>query len=288
MSAKPVVHMIALADIDVRDRLRPADQASVGALARDIDRRGLRVPIEVTGQLRGDKKYRLVSGLHRITAFQSLGREDIPAFIVSGNLLELRRDELLENLTRNELSKLERAQFLAELKRVHLEIHPEAAHGGDRRSGEFQERNFPSWSEAAVSRTGWTEATLKKAVAIGERLDAGVADRLRATAIAENQKELETLSRFSPSIQERIAGLLVSGDARSVTGAHRLLSGAPGEGDGEDGPEEKALKKLLDAWNRAPGKVRARFLRQLCDDGVLEPPGRVGGYRIATDAEDDD
>ncbi|MBP5857256.1 ParB N-terminal domain-containing protein [Marivibrio halodurans] len=263
MNTKPVVHMIALADIDVRDRLRPADQASVEALARDIDRRGLRVPIEVAGQLRGDKKYRLVSGLHRITAFQSLGREDIPAFIVSGNLLELRRDELLENLTRNELSKLERAQFVADLKRVYLELHPEAAHGGDRRSDDFQDANdgdLKPWYDVIAERSQRAARTIQREAAIGERLDRDVADTLRASPIADNQKELESLARFSPEIQRQLAGVIASGGARSVTAAHRALSGAPATGEGE---ERDPVARLVDGFMRLGKRDQDRFLNNI-------------------------
>lgn len=263
MSKTPTLQSIALADIDVRDRLRPADQASVEALARDIDRRGLRVPIEVAGQLRGDKKYRLVSGLHRITAFKALGLEAIPAFVVSGNALELRRDELLENLTRNELSKLERAQFVADLKRVYLELNPEAAHGGDRRSDDFQDANdgnLKAWYDVIADRSQRAARTIQREAAIGERLDRDAADALRALPIADNQKELEALTRFSQEIQRGLAGVLSSGGARSVTGAHRTLSGAPAQ---DDGAERDAVDRLVDAFTRLPKRDQDRFLARI-------------------------
>ena len=262
MPADHEVRQISIEAIDTAGRRRPVNEAGVAALMADIKARGLRVPIEVA-KVKESGRFRLVSGLHRLTAFRDLGRETIPAFVVSGNLLELRRDELLENLTRNELSKLERAQFLAELKRVHLEMHPEAGRGGDRRSEEFQIANMAdrSWAATAIARTGWTLRTLERAVAIGERLDESVADELRGTAIEDNQKELEALCRFGPTVQRRVAGLIAAGKARSVAAAHRVLSNVAAP-EAED-PDDKALKRLLDAWNRSPKKVQGAFLREI-------------------------
>jgi ParB family chromosome partitioning protein len=280
--------MIALDEIEAAERLRPADAAAVEALARDIEQRGLRVPIEVAGQLRGKTKYRLVSGLHRLTAFRQLGRSEIPAFVVQGNRLELRRDEILENLTRSELDKLERCQFVAELKRVYLELHPEAAHGGDRRSEDFQDANdgnLKNWYESVAERSHRSARTVQREAQIGERLDASVLDMLRGSPIADNQKELEALSKFGGSVQRQLAVKIAGGEARSVRAAHRLVSGAPETADETDA-DQRAFDRLLDAWNRAPGKARARFLKQLCADGVLEPPGKVGGYRLPEAARD--
>lgn len=253
--------VVRIDDIEIRDRLRPADQASVDALAVDIAQRGLRTPIEIAKQKKG-KPFRLIAGLHRISACIENGSDVITAFVVSGSNLELRRDELLENLTRNELSKLERAQFLAELKRVHLELFPEAGHGGDRRSDDFQDAKIASWSDVAAMRTGWKDRTLKLAVAIGEKLDPMVADQLRGSAIEDNQSELESLSKHGPSIQRLIVTQLTDPEkpAKTVAVARSRIDGTPAK---EAKPDEVMLKKMMDIWTRAPKKVRNRFLQQI-------------------------
>jgi ParB family chromosome partitioning protein len=259
---KPLLLNIALDSIDIGKRLRPADEGAVEALSVDIAVRGLRVPIEISEGRKGG--YVLVSGLHRLTACRRLGWTEILAFTVEGNKLELRRDELLENLTRSELSKLERCQFLTELKRVHLEMYPEAAHGGDRRSTDFQELHNSSWSAAAISRTGWAKATLKKAVSIGERLAPEIADTLRGTALEDNLSELEALSKYGVSIQRSIANLIADGGSRSVAGAVRILSGsAEGPNDAEEKAAEKTLARMLDLWERLGTRDRDRFLTRI-------------------------
>ena len=69
--SKPLLLNVEIADIAVRDRLRPAEEAAVAALAADIAERGLRSPVEVAET--PDGGWVLVSGLHRLTACRELG-----------------------------------------------------------------------------------------------------------------------------------------------------------------------------------------------------------------------
>lgn len=62
---------IPVAAIAVAGRLRPTDDAAVAALARSIERDGLRHPIEVAKTATG---YRLVAGAHRRGGGDAAGR----------------------------------------------------------------------------------------------------------------------------------------------------------------------------------------------------------------------
>jgi len=292
----PIIQSIALADIEVRDRLRPADASVVASLATDIGERGLRTPIEIAAQKKkGAPPYRLVAGLHRISACRALGWAEIPAIVVSGNQLELRRDEILENLTRSELTKLERAVFLAELKRVYLDMHPEAKHGGDRGNqhtgGKSQDAETASWHEAAAQRSGWKERTLQVAVRIGERLDPAAAEALRGTVFEDNQAELEALTKHGGEIQQLIAARLTGEKpARSVRAALAALQGQPeAVADGGDAvPGEivgRDLKALLDAWSRSSDLQRVRFIDHLITEGYARGNGLALGWIDPAEAE---
>lgn len=129
--------------IDVGARARPVCGDDAERLAWDIEARGLRQPIEVAKQASGPRglRYRLVSGAHRLEAFRRLRRETIPAVIITGKAAALRRDELLENLVRRDLTALERAASLAGMKAVYLEENPDARRGGDRKSTDFTGKN---------------------------------------------------------------------------------------------------------------------------------------------------
>jgi ParB family chromosome partitioning protein len=92
---------------------RQVDEAGLAELAASIERHGLLQPIVVKEE--GDE-YVLVAGQRRLLAHRSLGRERIPALIVTGEPDEL---ALIENLQRQDLSPLDEAEALAALKARH-------------------------------------------------------------------------------------------------------------------------------------------------------------------------
>jgi len=222
------VQMIAVAEIDFGIRLRTPDVAAVNSLKADIELRGLRSPIEVAkrGGLRYGGKYKLVAGGHRLSAVEALGWDAIPAFVINGNAANLRRDELLENLTKSELSFLERAVFVHELRVIWEGENPDIAstYGGDRRSGEFQVTTKVTWSDAIVQRSGLSTRTLIRADAIGEKLDRKAAEALKFTAVAHSQKELIALSQLGPDVQGNVAKLIASGQSSTVKAAVQVLT----------------------------------------------------------------
>jgi sulfiredoxin len=75
---KPVA--VRLEEIYVPARLRPTlDAAKVKEIAESIVEKGLQTPIQVR---RDDKRYVLVTGLHRLEAARSLGETTIQALLV--------------------------------------------------------------------------------------------------------------------------------------------------------------------------------------------------------------
>jgi ParB family chromosome partitioning protein len=250
-----------VAGILVADRVREPDPAVVKALVADIAARGLRQPIEVAAR-KGEQPWRLVSGAHRLAAMVSLGRETIPAFAVKGNLQELRRDELLENLQRSELSMLERARFMAELRDLWMALHPEARHGGDRRSEEFSSGIVATWSEIAALRTGLSDRTLRRAAEIGASLDREAAALVRGTAAEHSQKDLEMLAAEPAERQRVLASLVNAGTAASVREARLRLNSAPAA------PEPTLVERILRLLERASAEERRQVLQHLQAGGA--------------------
>lgn len=247
---------IPIASIDASGRCRPVTPAVAEQLAADIGNRGLRQPVEVAAK--GKDKWKLVAGGHRLEACRLLGWAEIPAFEVTGETLELRRDELLENLARNELSKLERAQFLAKLKEVYQQLNPETKRGGDRTQGKRQCLPF---AESVAARTDLAVRTINLSAAIGEGLDEAAADRLRGTHFEDNQKELELLAKQPTDEQAGVVDLLLRAEdpAPTVAAAVRIRRGTAD-------PTKKqatAQHKLWKAWNRSTPADRRAFLRQI-------------------------
>ncbi|MEM6461665.1 MAG: ParB N-terminal domain-containing protein, partial [Pseudomonadota bacterium] len=106
-------YMDALIDlIEVGKDRRPINQETVDRLKESIEAIGLHTPITVHVFDEGCQM-RLVSGHHRLKAYQELGRDEIPAFVINDDLLKAQMWEISENLHRAELTALERSEQIA-------------------------------------------------------------------------------------------------------------------------------------------------------------------------------
>jgi ParB family chromosome partitioning protein len=192
-----------IADIQVpKHRRRALDPASVRQLMDSIREVGLLNPITVT------KDRMLVSGLHRKQACEQLGWTDIPVVVVDLDGLKAELAEIDENLVRNELSTLEHSDHLARRKEIYEKLHPEAVHGGDRRSETARSKRqvddlvAPSFAEDTAAKTGLSKRTIEREVAISRDLAPDVKDALRGTEIADNQRALLALAD-EPAARQR-------------------------------------------------------------------------------------
>lgn len=266
---------IPVAAIDDSNRARPVTGFVAEQLAWDIEARGLRQPIEVAATRPGEgigAEYRLVSGGHRLAAFKRLNRETIPAFVVTGDPLVLRRDELLENLARNELSALERAQFLAELKRVYQALHPDAKNGGDRTTE--QSAKLANWYRDVAQRSGWAVRTIERAAQIGERIAPEAAELLRGTPFEDKQSELALLAKAEPTKQPKIAAL-VARKQMAEPSIRAAIARVEGRTQTPASTDDRSLAKLLDAWSRAPMRARRAFIQTVMDGEFRNEAGDV-------------
>ena len=186
----------------------------IGSLVDSMETIGLINPITVT------MESVLVSGLHRLEAAKHLGWDSIAATVTDA---DARMVEIDENLCRNELTALERAEHLAERKRLYEALHPETKHGGDRRSIQRSSRQVgDSFSTDTSARTGQSERLVQRSVAIANKLSDDVRDDIRALPVADNQSELQRLSKHEPDTQRKIATKLAEG-VRSVKAAETLI-----------------------------------------------------------------
>jgi len=267
------VQHIPLADIEVGDRLRPATTEYVDGLAGDMEKRGLRSPIEVA-EGAGDHPYILVSGLHRLMAARQLGWETIPAFIVSGSDTDLRLDELLENLQRNELTRLERCLFVAEYRRLIQDKRPETRRGGDRKSGDFHQSaatgTLTSWWDDLAVRSERSRRTIMREASVGEKLDPVAVAKLSKSPVADNLGELEVLSKFDRARQAEIADVLASTNAPVPTVGAAVRTMEKDRASEElPGPDDVAYNKLLWHWRSASSAVRRRFIVHVLEEKDL-------------------
>jgi len=254
---------IALIDIPA-GRLRNVKPWRVETLRKEIGAGGQpQHPINLAEEETG--RFTLISGAARLAAVDLGGATEICARIIPASTLTPERRRLLEiteDLNREELTKLERAESLVELKRVHEVLYPTSRKGGDRRSAKARavradQTEIFAFSSEAAEMTGLSRRAIEVAVAIIRGLSENVKARLRGTWLENHQAGLKLLSEQTVEIQERICDMLFAtppeaasvADALALAEGRRLLSSA-----------EKLFASTIGNWSRLTARQRADFL----------------------------
>jgi ParB family chromosome partitioning protein len=206
---------IPIASIKVENRLRPLNAEKVAELAESIAQVGLLQPIGV----RPDGT--LVYGYHRLEACKQLGWTEIPAVVVDGDDRHAELAEISENLIRNELTLLERAEHLARMRAVYERLYPNARGVGRPAKNSATVAAFSEW---AAAQAGLAQRTIRHYVHLAESVAPEVRDAIRRTPIANDGAELKSLASLEPSKQRAVAELIASRAVSSVREATRELA----------------------------------------------------------------
>jgi ParB family transcriptional regulator, chromosome partitioning protein len=210
---------IKLSDIDIpTDRARSFEQTEAEALAQIIAASGLQHPIRVRAV---EGRFQLVAGRKRLEAFRLLGREVIPGTLSSAvSDDEARLEEVMENLGRFDLTKLDRCQHLFELKQVYERLHPETKHGGDH-GNQHTGGKWPKWplatdasevfgfSSAVAERIGLSDRAIRRSVKIWTGLTPDSRTRLSGSRFCDFQSALQEISEQPAAIQAKALNLLL-------------------------------------------------------------------------------
>lgn len=176
---------------------RPVHPIKVEVLAASIADIGLRQPINVRALPSGG--YEVRGGGHRLAAFVRLGKVTIPAFVHDDDDLRAELAEIDENLIRNELSPAERAAAVARRKTIYEALHPETAHGGDRRSsrqlGDLKTDEPERFTKSTADATGASERTVQREAERGEKIGEAALKRVAGTSLDKGE-ELDALAKL--------------------------------------------------------------------------------------------
>jgi ParB family transcriptional regulator, chromosome partitioning protein len=157
-----------------------------------------------------------------------LGWTSIPLTIsLTSSDDDARLEEVMENLGRIELNKLDRCQHLYELKQVYERLHPEAKNGGDRGNQHTGGRiRNPDSASEGTEIFGFVETTAQKiglsrsVIAEGVKIWAELSDvsrqRCRGTWLADHQAGLKRLAEQTPVDQKKILDLLFATPPRAT------------------------------------------------------------------------
>lgn len=218
------IEEVEIDKITIGNRLRGL--RDVAGMIDSIKRGGLHQAIILTTDLR------LIDGAHRLECFRQLGRTKILASIVDKGILEARLIEIDSNLERIELTRLEKAQHIAERKRVYEELHPETRHGGAfQPKGEGAGRGKASrtkdpefgslvpkpFIEDTAEKLGCSRSTVSNMAKIGSGFSEDELKLIRGTDLENNQTALMVILRHKdPVVRERLIRALIDSNGESV------------------------------------------------------------------------
>jgi ParB family chromosome partitioning protein len=256
-----------LAAIDVVDRLRPADPALVEALAASISENGLLQAITVRPADDEGNRAVLVAGAHRLAAMALLGRETIRARWMGADAAAARLVEIDENLIRAELTALDRAYFLAERKRIYLDLHPETGHGKAKKAKERPNgkdamfASFPAFADDAAAKLGFSVRTIQSAIKLAAALDPAAIAALRGSRLADNAAQLKALAGLPAERQRAVAEAIASGSASVKAARLRLGDTTP------DAPitDDQVFARFLTAWVGYSRELKLRIAEHASD-----------------------
>lgn len=209
------VRNILIDSISVDERLRPL--GDVHTLAESIKQLGLLNPITITSS------HKLIAGLHRLEACKQLGWKTIAAKLLKVTETEAALLECDENLIRNDLSVLERAEHYLRRKDLYEELHPETKQGGwrgNRHTGGISSKtNSASFCLETGNSTHRSARTIQKLIQIAKLLHPETKSLIRNTEWAQNQLKLRKLSKLPHDLQIAVGKKVSNGQAHLVNDA---------------------------------------------------------------------
>ncbi|WP_056030894.1 hypothetical protein [Loktanella sp. 3ANDIMAR09] len=203
--------MVAIADILQEGRSRDVDPDWVAALAAMFRDGEMLNPITLW---RYGKAPVLVAGAHRIAAQALNGETHILArWSEAKSWPEAKVLEITENIGRRELSALDRAHHLSDLKDAYEALHPETKAGGDRGNqhtgGKERQTEIISFCHDLSEKIGLTDRAIRLAVAMWNGLSPASKSTVRGTWLADHQAGLMQLSKETAAVQAKALALIL-------------------------------------------------------------------------------
>lgn len=261
---------VPVAQIDARTRLRPVSEAGVEALKASITETGVMKDAIHVRRKKGGVLV-LIAGAHRLEAARQLGWSEIEAKVWTDVTDDWSRlMEIDDNLAGAEMGPLDTAVFLAERKRVYERLHPEAAHGGDRKSVEFKNQmdimSVRSFAATTAEKFGLSDRHVRRLVEIGTALSRDELRWLRAAKAPIRLADLQALAKLGESRDRAQVCIRLSNGAKSAADAWRAHRAEAGGETPLKDPVEAAFIALSKVWARAPMEAKRRFVAASFDD----------------------
>lgn len=212
----------------------------------------------------------LIAGLHRLEACKSLGWSEIPATVLSLNEIDLQIATIDENLIRNELSVLERAEELARKKEFYEAKYPQTKHGKKNKDAIIASLPKSFVKDTAV-KTGKSSRSISQDVQIAKSIPPEVKESIRGKPLENKKVELLTLSRFDKATQKEVVQIINENESETVETALIKVAQKPAP-NGFKSKAQVALEHKKSAgykWNNSLYKTLIQ-LNSIRDAGGIE------------------
>jgi ParB family transcriptional regulator, chromosome partitioning protein len=251
---------VQVEEVEVRGRLRPVSEAGVQSLIASVEETGV-MKDAIHVRKKKDGTLHLIAGAHRLEMAKRLGWVEIEAKVwtdVTDDWARLM--EIDDNLAGAEMNALDSAVFLATRKAVYERLHPEAKHGGDRKSPAFKDQvdimSVRSFATATAEKFGLTDRHVRRMIAAGIALHPDQIHALRKAPRPVSLADLQALSKADAARRDQAVRDYTGGEFKKLS--HALK---PTTGSVDKDPVEGAIKALRAAWQRAPREARIRLLK---------------------------
>jgi ParB family transcriptional regulator, chromosome partitioning protein len=268
------IDRVPVADVIVRDRLRPVSEAAVASLIASIgDVMVMKAPIDI-GKMK-DGKLILIAGGHRLEAAKRLGWDTIRANVWERPTADwMRLMEVDDNLAGAEMTALDTAIFLATRKEVYERMHPETKRGVSGAIGRWDATDImsvASFTASTAEKFGLSERHIRRLLEAGSKIRFDKADALRVAKRPVTLKDLMDLAKIGDPVERNaVIASRAKGEARSIADARRAYAQRDGTDSATQGVAEtrddKALKTLRDTWNRCSAAVRRKFANEFGEE----------------------
>lgn len=259
------IDSVPVAEVIVRDRLRPVTEAGVQSLLASIAETGV-MKDAIHVRKKKDGSLHLIAGGHRLEAARRLDWKMIEAKVwtdVTDDWARLM--EIDDNLAGAEMNALDTAVFLATRKEVYERIHPQAkaATGSAlaaKRWNAADTMSVASFAASTAEKFGMTDRHVRRLIEAGTKLGPDEVAKLRAAPRVVTLKDLTEIAKIGPAERYDVVARLAEGRAKSAADARRALRlEREGEAPVQD-PADQQFMALQAAWNRAGAKARNRFV----------------------------
>jgi ParB family chromosome partitioning protein len=194
-----MLKVVPLSSIKIGKSFTDADH--VKALAHSMIEVGVLEPVLV------NEDYAVLGGFHRCRAAKLAELDKVPVHVIDADEIGQRIAAIDSNL-HLERPALERAEALAERKKLYEGLHPQAKQGGapgKKGGGKAKTAKIASFASDVAAKAKKSARSVRQYVEVAEKLAPKAKKKLKGTEAANSITDLQRLAKLEPEHQVAVA-----------------------------------------------------------------------------------